>query len=57
MSKLLSGCGAKQGEEVDGWEFEVETLEEFMEIINTYGSIHLNFYGEDNIDLWITKND
>ena len=53
--KTLSGCGCKQGEEVDGWEFDVNNLEEFMEVIKTYGSIHLNFYGDDNVDIWMSK--
>lgn len=57
MNKTLSGCGSKYGKEVDGQEFDVDTLDDFMEILKTYKSIHLNFYGDDNIDLWLTQNE
>lgn len=54
-NKLLSGCGAKMGEEVDGWEFEVDNLEDFIEILKTYKSIHLNYFNdEDDLDLWLS---
>jgi hypothetical protein len=55
MNKTLCGCGAKNGEEVDGWEFDVDTLEGFMEIIQQYGSVHLNFWGDENVDLWLRR--
>jgi hypothetical protein len=52
--KMLNGCGAKNGEEVDGWEFEVGSLEEFIKVLKTYKSIHLNYFdGEDDLDLWV----
>jgi len=54
---ILSGCGAKDGDEIDGWEFEVDNLDDFIEILKTYKSIHLNFYGDENIDIWITQHD
>lgn len=57
MIKMLSGCGAKLGEEIDGWEFDVDNLKDFIEILKTYKSIHLNFYGEENIDMWLTQNE
>ena len=53
--KTLNGCGCKMGEEVDGWEFEVETLKEFVEILKTYGSIHLNYFDdEEDLDIWLS---
>lgn len=54
---ILSGCGSKMGDEIDGWEFDCETLDEFMQVLKTYKSIHLNFYGEESIDMWITQNE
>lgn len=52
--KVLNGCGAKNGEEVDGWEFEVDNLKDFIDILKTYKSIHLNYFDdEDDLDLWL----
>ena len=52
--KKLNGCGAKMGEEVDGWEFEVETLEEFINILKSYKQIHINYFDdEEDLNLWI----
>lgn len=53
----LCGCGCKDGEEVDGWEFEVENLVELVEILGTYRSIHLNCIGDEDIDIWLEVED
>ena len=47
---------AKQGDEIDGWEFEVDNLDDLVDVLKTYKSIHLNFYGDENIDMWLTQN-
>ena len=50
----LNGCGCKNGSEVDGWEFEVDNLKDFIEILKTYKSIHLNYFDdEDDLDMWL----
>ena len=54
---ILSGCGSKLGEEVDGCEFDTDNLAEFIQILKTYKSVHLNFFGEEDIDIWLTQND
>jgi hypothetical protein len=53
MGELLSGCIVKDSEEIDGKEFEVSNLKELLDIIKNNKSIHLNFYGEENLDLWV----
>lgn len=53
---FLSGCGCKAGDEIDGWEFEVDNLDDFMKVLKTYKSIHLNFYGDEDVDMWLTQN-
>jgi hypothetical protein len=53
-TKKLNGCGSKNGSEIDGCEFEVENLKELIEVIKTYGDVHLNYFDdEDDLDLWI----
>jgi len=52
----LCGCFAKDGEEIDGEEFGVDTLEEFIELLDKNKDnkqIHLNFYKNNNIDIWL----
>jgi len=54
MEKMLNGCGSKDGEEVNGWEFEVNNLKDFIKILKTYKSVHLNYFNdEDDLDLWL----
>ena len=53
--KKLHGCASRNGEEIDGREFEVETLEDLIEILEQDGEVHLNyFHGERDLDLWVT---
>ncbi len=60
-NEVLSGCGAKgKGsslEEIDGKEFDVDSLEDFMGILKSYKKVHLNYIsieGEEmDLDLWI----
>ena len=41
-------------EEIDGWEFEVDNLKDFIQVLKTYKSIHLNYFDdEDDLDIWI----
>lgn len=54
---VLSGCGAENGNEIDGREFECESLKDFIDILKTYKSVHLNFLGDEEIDLWIGRNE
>jgi len=51
----LHGCISKNGSEIDGQEFEVETLEEFINIIKNNKEVHLNFLGDsgEHLDLWV----
>jgi hypothetical protein len=50
----LYGCGAKMGEEVGGWEFEISNLRELIKVLQEYKSIHLNYLNDDeDLDLWI----
>lgn len=50
----LNGCVSKEGEEVDGKEFEIETLKEFIEILKNNKEVHLNYFDdEDELDLWV----
>jgi hypothetical protein len=54
QKQYLNGCGCKDGEEVDGWEFEVDNLKDFIQVLKTYKSIHLNYFDdEDDLDIWI----
>ena len=58
MKKLFC-CVAKDGEEIDGREFEVDTLARFVDILQEIKAgeqIHINYFDEDDdLDLWITK--
>lgn len=40
---VLHGCGAKNGEEIDGQEFEITNLYELINLIKTHKEIHLNY--------------
>jgi len=60
----ICGCVSKDGEEIDGKEFEIESLKDLVEILeeNSHGQIHLNYIidqengGEHNLDLWLDIN-
>ena len=56
-NNVLSGCGSVDNTEIDGQEFEVETLKDFIDVLKTYKNIHLNFMGDENIDMWVSKNE
>lgn len=51
----LCGCGAKNGSEVDGEEFEIKTLKELIEMLRLYKEVHLAYFtGEkEDVDLWV----
>jgi len=52
----LNGCFSSKGEEIDGKEFEVATLREFIELLknNKSKQMHLNYFDdEDDLDIWI----
>jgi hypothetical protein len=52
--EILSGCGTKNGKEIDGQEFDVETLHTLIDVIRQYKEVHLNYFeDEDDLDLWI----
>ena len=52
--KKLNGCVSNNEEEIDGKEFEVETLQEFIEILKNNKEVHLNYFDdEDDLDLWV----
>lgn len=54
----LFGCVAKDGEEVDGKEFEINTLSELIEILKDYPELHLNYtslMGKKELDWWIKR--
>ena len=47
-------CGAEEGSEIDGQEFEAETIEELLEYLQKYKQIHINYYDDSpDLDLWI----
>jgi hypothetical protein len=55
----LNGCFAKDGEEIDGKEFECATMEELADIFTEARKnglqAHLNYFDDcDDLDLWIT---
>lgn len=64
-SLTLHGCLSENGEEIDGREFEIHDLDEFITILQDHGTteLHLNYVvcgacnGEDteeaDLDLWI----
>jgi len=52
--KKLNGCVSKNEEEIDGKEFEVETLKEFIEILKNNKEVHLNYFDDEaDLDLWV----
>lgn len=55
IGEELNGCVAKDGEEVDGLEFQITTLRELIELITKHKEVHLNYFSGDkqNLDLWI----
>lgn len=56
--KKLNGCIAKNGEEIDGKEFEITTLKELIDILINHKEIHLNYFDEkEDLDLWIRLGD
>ena len=52
---ILCGCGAKNGEEIDGQEFEITTLKELLEMLKQNKEIHINYFKNDkcDLDLWL----
>lgn len=53
-TKYLRGCVSEKYEEVDGKEFAISTLREFVALLKKYPELHLNYFdGEDDLDLWI----
>ena len=54
--KKLNGCVAENGEEIDGKEFEIETLKELIDILKFSNEVHLNYFDdEEDLDIWLTK--
>ena len=55
MTKRLFGCVSYDGEEIDGKEFEVETLQELIEILKNNKEVHLNYFERESedLDLWV----
>lgn len=61
----LCGCGSKDMEEIDGQEFEVQSLRELVNIIALYKEVHLNYFQAvkksgnklvaGDIDMWIKE--
>ena len=50
----LNGCIAKNGNEIDGKEFEVTTLKELIDILTTNEEVHLNYFDDQgDLDLWV----
>lgn len=54
--KKLFGCISKDGEEIDGQEFEVETLPELIELLKNNKQVHLNYFEDESadLDLWVS---
>ncbi len=56
LNKKLYGCISKDGEEIDGKEFTIQSLSELIDIIKNNEEIHINYFeDEDDLDLWINK--
>jgi hypothetical protein len=56
MSNVLHGCAASDGEERDGYEFEVTTLRQLVGLLIQYKEIHLNhFDNEADLDIWVKR--
>jgi hypothetical protein len=56
--KNLNGCLARDGEEIDGEEFEVADLREFIKVLHQAWvekkQVHLNYFDdEDDLDIWL----
>jgi len=52
--KKLYCCKSKDGEEIDGEEFEITTLEELINILMIHEEIHFKYFeDEDDLHLWI----
>ena len=49
----LTGCVSEDEKEIDGQEFETNSLEEFIALLKQNKELHLNFFGDENIDLWV----
>jgi len=54
--KILAGCISQDGEEIDGKEFEVETLKDFIDILKNNKQVHLNYFEDESsdLDLWVS---
>ena len=52
--RILNGCVAKDGQEIDGKEFSITTLYELADILKRNKEVHLTYFeGEDDLDLWV----
>lgn len=50
----LNGCVSKDGEEIDGREFTISTLDELIFILWCNKEVHLNYFDdEDDLDMWL----
>ncbi len=55
--KMLNGCISKNGEEIDGEEFEISTLKELIELFKNNEELHLNYFDdEEDLNLWLKKD-
>lgn len=55
--QYLRGCVGKDFEEIDGREFDIPDLKEFVQILLSLSKdeqVHLNYFSdEEDLDLWI----
>ena len=52
FKETIAGCISKDGEEIDGGEFEVDNLVDLIEILQQNKEVHLKYFiGEPEIDL------
>ena len=55
-TKKLCGCISKDGNEIDGNEFECENLEDLIQILKNNKQVHLNYFEDESndLDLWVS---
>ena len=55
LKGYLFCCGSKNGSEIDGQEFETDDLTEFIERLQKYKEVHVNYIGihGKDLDLWV----